>query len=39
MTQEEVWYFRHNGFHRVARPLPRKLVARLKRSRTNKSQP
>ena len=29
MTQEEAWYFRHNGFHRVARPLPRKLVARL----------
>ena len=29
MTQEEAWYFRHNGFHRIARPLPRKLVARL----------
>ena len=29
MTQEEAWYFRHNGFHRAARPLPRKLVARL----------
>ncbi|MXW81204.1 MAG: hypothetical protein F4Z57_19900 [Gemmatimonadetes bacterium] len=29
MTQEEAWYFRHNDFHRIARPLPRKLVARL----------
>ena len=29
MTQEEAWYFRHNGFHRIARPLSRKLVARL----------
>ena len=29
MTQEEAWYFRHNGFHRVTRTLPRKLVARL----------
>ena len=29
MTQEEAWYFRHNGFHRIARTLPKKLVARL----------
>ena len=29
MTKEEAWYFRHNGFHRVALTLPRRLVARL----------
>jgi len=37
MTQEEAWYFRHNGFHRVARPLPRKLVARLNANGSRRS--
>ena len=29
LTQEETWYFRHNGFHRVRNGLPEELVVRL----------
>ncbi len=29
LTQEETWYFRYNGFHRVRNGLPEELVVRL----------
>ena len=31
MTEEDYWYFKHNGFHRVAGTLPADLVERLNR--------
>ena len=29
LTEEDVWYFHHNGFHRVREPLPDDLLTRL----------
>lgn len=29
LTDEDIWYFRHNGFHRLAEPLDADLVRRL----------
>lgn len=34
MTDEDIWYFRHNGFYRLPQRLPENLVARLNEETT-----